>query len=247
MNFPRSLNHEELEFIRWLLPETSSVYGSLLWNIQARIILGEGRWGSGDLIMGESGMRIDMMMPMSPVVAYGECYIGETLLTVSVHEANTDEQIEIQFSGVYPLPQNISVSSGWTFSYWIPGMPCPATGGPVREVDLHDGSGNARYTIAISPSKKRLWLYHHASRYNQLLGITAFADELFRTHHIRDAEAVTHPNTMFDRLNEFTDGDLRQALLSYNTFGLHKFDTEGLVRVEKEDKKSFLGKLFNKN
>ncbi|HYM19729.1 MAG TPA: hypothetical protein VEW28_01860 [Candidatus Kapabacteria bacterium] len=246
MNFPRSLTNEELNILSWLLPEHSSVYGSLLWNIRSRIVLGEGRWGTGDLVMGSSDMQIDVTLPMTPAIAYGECFVGDETLSVSAHEKNIDDQIEVQFSGVFPISENIDTASGWTYSYWKPGMPCPATGEPVREAALYEASGAIKYTLAISSAKKTIWLHHHASAYNQFIGITAFADELFRTHHIRDADAVMHPASVFTRLSEFTDADLRRALIEYNTFGIRKFDVEGIAREEKVEKKSLLAKLLKK-
>src|SRR5690242_3935047 len=103
---PRSLTHTELEFIRWLLPEHSSVYTTTLKQIEKGSVLGEGRWGAGDLMIGNPNTSIDLTLGMTPVIAYGECIIGAEKLTISIHEPNIDDQIEIHFAGIYPLPED---------------------------------------------------------------------------------------------------------------------------------------------
>lgn len=246
MNFPRALTASELTLVRWLLPTTCSTYAELLRGIESSVAIGEGRWGLGDLMLGSTDTELDLTLTMAPIVAFGECSVAGETLSINIHELNVDDLIEIQFSGVWPIPENVSTASAWTYSYWKPGMPCPATGGTVREVSLRDNSGDVLYTLAISATKRIVWLHHNKSGYNQSIALTGFADEVFRTHNIRDAKAVTHPVTLFDRLAEFSDDDLRHACMSYNRVAKHKFDASNLVLSPMAKEKSLIARLLGR-
>lgn len=197
-------------------------------------------------MLGVSGTELDLTLGMAPVVAYGECIVGEDQLSLSIHELNADNLIEIQFSGVWPIPDEMTVASGWTYSYWKPGMPCPATNTPVREVRLTDPAGTPLYTLALSPAKRVVWLYHHSNGFNQLIALTGFADEVFRTHKIRDANVVTHPATLLERVDEFSDDDLRHAAIEYNMTSTRRFDATKVAITAKAKEKSLIARLLGR-
>ncbi len=240
----KKLTTSELEFVKWLLPRESEVYNDILHRIEHGVVLGEGRWGVGDLMIGTEGEAIDLTLGMSPVIAYGECRIGGTDVSISIHEPNVDDQIEIQFSGLYPIPESPSVDSGWTYSYWQPGMNSPISGVPVRTIELNTGHGILRYVLAIDSTKRSIWLHHTQTAFNELLPVTGFVDELLRTHGIRDAGSVTQPTKIFERLSEFSDNDLRRAFIEYAKQSQRKFEVEDLI-TEPEQPKGFLKKLFS--
>ena len=226
-----------------MLPENTPAYKpykDFLGNSQ---IIGEGRWGIGDLIFDKKNSPIDLTLGMPPVVAYAECQIANSQLTISVHEFNIDDQLEVQFSGVFPTPE-AEIKIKWCYSYWKPGDSCPATGGEVKEITLMNSAGNILFVLAISPQKKVLWLHHIVSGFNQLLPITAFYDELLRTKHIRDAKLISHPGTLFERLNDFSDYEYRKALLEYNKKASRKFDASDITIVAPKKKKSLFQRLF---
>lgn len=248
IHFPRSLTTAELEFVRWVLPNECETYRLALERIENDIIVGEGRWGHGDLMMGNQGAELDLSLGMAPVVAYGECQTrGGGSISISVHDPNPDNLIEVQFSGLWPIPDDIEVTSGWTYSYWKPGMPCPATGEMVREVVLTDSNLHPLYTLAISTAKHVVWLHHHATGFNQMIAVTGFADEVFRTHQIRDAKLVTQPAKMFETLAEYSDSDLRHALLEQNSIASRKFDAGKIALPPERVKPSIIGKLFTRH
>ncbi len=244
MSFPRSLSHTEAEFIHWLLPDHSSVYVQLAETIRASSVVGEGRWGTGDLMIG-TNTQIDLTLGMMSVVAYGECLIGDQKLTISIHEPNIDDQIEVQFS-IYPLPDNPQVISGWTYSYWKPGMPCPESGNAVREVAMHYKTGAAKYSLVFSPARKALWLFHHDTSYNEVLPITGFMDELLRTHNIREIETISKPAALFEQLDKYSDDDIRRAFWEYAQVANRKFDLSDIVIEEGKSKPSLFKKLLGK-
>lgn len=244
MTSPRSLSVAELEFIRWLLPEHSEVYAQTLKTIESGQVIGEGRWGLGDIMIGNNNIEIDHTLSMMPVIALGECITNLGSLSISIHEPNLDDMIEVQFSGIFPLPEHIEVISGWTYSYWHPGLPSPSTGEAVREVMLLTTTNIPRYTIVLSPSNKMLWCYDHVTKFNQLLTVTGFMDELLRTHGIRDAALVTNPTKMFEQLNNFSDTDIRKAFSKYARVTVRKLDVSDIVIEQSSTKTSLISKLF---
>src|SRR5579872_2445609 len=103
--YPRNLTSEEKEILRWLLPENIPAYKPYNDFLQTSEIIGEGRWGEGDLIFDKKKSTIDLTLGMPPVVAYGECEVNNSHLTISIHEFNIDNQLEVQFSGIFPIPE----------------------------------------------------------------------------------------------------------------------------------------------
>jgi len=244
--YPRQLQSAEKEILSWLLPDTIPAYKSYITFIQNSHVIGEGRWGEGNLLLDKKLSAIDLTLGMSPVVAYGECTINNSSLSISVHEFNIDEQLEIQFSGVFPIPESPIISNKWCYSYWKPGDLCPATNGPIREIIVKNKAHTVLYALAISPKKKVLWLHHVGSGFNQLIPVTAFYDELLRTKHIRDAALISHPATFFDKINDFTDAEYVTALLAYDKKASRKFDSSDIVIEPEKTKRSLIQKLFTK-
>ncbi len=246
MSYPRSLLPKEKELLLWLLPEVTKVFKPYSEFVIASQVVGEGRWGEGNLILDKKYSSIDLTLGMPPVIAYGECEVNGSKLSISVHDFNIDDQLEVQFSGLCPIPDLAVIENKWCYSYWKPGDLCPATGKSVKEIALCDTSHSVLYVLAISPTKKTLWLHHSNSGFNQLLPLTSFYDELLRTKHIRDGRLISRPATFFERVNDFSDTEYSKALLEYNKNASRKFDTTGIVIETETGKKSIFKKLFGK-
>jgi hypothetical protein len=167
-------------------------------------------------------------------------------LTISIHEFNIDAQLEVQFSGIFPIPESPGIKNKWCYSYWKPGDPCPAMSAKVKEVNLKNTSNQTKYVLAISEAKKVLWLHHNESGFNQLIPITAFYDELLRTKHIRDAKLIAHPVTLFEHVSDFSDNEYIKALLEYNKKASRKFDASDIAIETAKPKRSIFQKLFAK-
>ena len=246
MSYPRSLSLKEKELLLWLLPEGDAAYKPYNNFVTSSQVIGEGRWGEGNILLDKKLSSIDLTLGMPPVVAYGECDVNGIKLSISVHDFNIDGQLEVQFSGVYPIPEIAAIENKWCYSYWKSGNVCPATKTTIREINIKDKSSNVLYVLAISKEKKVLWLHHANSGFNQLLPLTTFYDELLRTKHIRDAKLISHPATFFERINDFSDNEYIQALLEYDKKANRKFDTTGIVIETEGSKKSIFKKLFGK-
>ena len=195
MAYPRSLTSVETELLRWLLPINVLAYKPYNYFAKDSQVIGEGRWGEGDLILDKKKLLIDLTLGMSPVVAYGECDLNGNKLSISVHDFNIDDQLEIQFSGVFPIPDSVIVNNKWCYSYWKPGDVCPATQTQIKEIFIRNNVSVVLYVLAISPAKKVIWLHNTVSGFNQLQPLTSFYDELLRAKHIRDAKLISHPAT----------------------------------------------------
>jgi len=246
MTYPQKLSATEINLLSWLLPENIPAYKPYQDFLQSSQIIGEGRWGEGDLILDRRQSSIDLTLGMPPVVAYGESTINGDQLSISVHEFNIDDQLEIQFSGIYPIPESQESKNKWCYSYWKSGDPCPATGAEVKEIAIKNSFATTLYVLAISPKKKVLWLHHSISGFNQLLPITAFYDELLRTKHIRDPKLISHPTTFFDRIDDFSGDEYTKALLEYNKKASRKFDASDIALEAPKRKKNIFQRLFTR-
>lgn len=220
--FPRELTEVEREFLYWLLPLDNGGYRPFNEFVQNAIVLGEGRWGEGDLMLAPFPASIDTTLGMEPIVAYGECLLDGNLMTISVHDLNADEQLEAQF-GIYPLPSEPKVELGWCYSYWKPGEPSPATDEAVREITLTRTDKKEPSLLVISKSQRSMWL-HHPNGFNRLLPVTGLNDELLRTHGIREFQQVANAAQFFTRIDEFSDTDVRKAFAEYVKRSGRNFD-----------------------
>ncbi len=246
MIYPRSLSSQELDLLFRLLPENIPAYKPYHDFIKTSQVIGDGRWGEGNLLIDKIISPIDLTLGMPPVVGYGECLINNLPLAISIHDHNIDGQLEVQFSGVFPIPDSPQITNLWCYSYWKSGDPCPATSQKVREIAIKDTNGSLKYILAISVAKKVLWLHHESSGFNQLLPLTNFYDELLRTKHIRDAKLISHPASFFEMVDDFTDTEYIKALLEYDKKAHRKFDTTGIIIETVKPKKSIFQKLFGK-
>ena len=70
--FPRPLRKREQDWLRFLLPESSKGFDRFYKEITELGVLGEGRWGRYDYVLGKPGQEIDRTEGMQPVKAYGE-------------------------------------------------------------------------------------------------------------------------------------------------------------------------------
>ncbi|MEI8134319.1 MAG: hypothetical protein WCH46_04460 [bacterium] len=243
--FPRQASETEIELLRWLLPHSSLGYLPYREFITKAQIIGEGRWGEGDLIFDTKLSTIDRTLGMMPVVSYGEFETNQRAFSISIHDFNVDDQLEVQFSGVYPVSGS-NIKMKWCYSYWKSGDKCPATDSEVREVVIQDNSESIIYVLAISPAKKVLWMHSVQTGFNQLIPITSFYDELLRVKHIRDATLISKPSTFFEQVENFTDDDFKKALLEYNKKANHKFDLSNMLQKSTAPKKSILQKIFGR-
>ncbi len=226
-SFPRLMSGQERAWLDFLLPEDRPGYRPLREQLRSLPVLGEGRWGAGDLILGARGRRIDPEAGMRPVAAYGE--INATapdgkgfVITLAVHYPDEEGLVEFQIAtqNIGGVPENFRERSAWTYSRWLPGGPCPATGAVVREIPLNP---RRALLLVISPVKRVLWLHDAEDLTNTLVPVTNYYNELMLLKGIRDPERALDHKRLFSELEDLTDGELRGAFVRYNS-GFPKVD-----------------------
>jgi hypothetical protein len=228
--FPRALSKFELDALAQLLPEDRTGYLKYRTFAERSMVIGEGRWGTGDLFLAEKISPIDLTAGMTPVVTFGEFSVAssgaEIEVTVTINEPQ-DEQLEVQFASDVPLNElaGATIIRSWTTSLWSPG-----SNPPIREVPLRSASG-IPFVFAVNAARRMLWVHHTVGGFNQLIPVTGFYEYLLRSHPPKDKKASLSARAFFDELPNLTDEMLRTALLHYNLEN-RKFDASALEQSE---------------
>lgn len=210
--FPRPLRAKEAELIHAVLPADRPGYRAYRDLVASMIVLGEGRRGPGNLILGFSGDMADRTSPLAPVIAYGMIETTLDLFSMTVREY-VGEQIDVEIvsSKGEQVPDHFEEKHRWTYSTWLPGYPSPATGLQPRETVIDDD-----HVLAIAAGEKRIWIYEGASGMNILIPVTSFYNEIMVRRGIRDPAIALHSSRLFSDLETYSDEDLRTAFVSYN-------------------------------
>ena len=227
--YPRPLSERERSWLELLLPAGRPGYEALRRRTLGMMVLGTGRWGEGDLLLGTPGKELDP--DAMPVIASGmiggEGPDGPLEIALSIHEPDDDGHIELRAAtlGGGPIPDEYVEHYRWSYSSWRPGEPCPASGGSVREVPL-DAAGAIR--LAISPRRRVLWLHDPSAMTNTPVPVTNFHNELMLVLGVRDPAIALDPGRLFPALDGFSDEELRAAFRRYN-MSFRKIDPERLL------------------
>jgi hypothetical protein len=213
-SYPRALDERERAWCAWLLPRERAAYAALASAIDELLVLGLGRWGAGDLVLGAEGQTIDLEAPMKPVAAYGELAIeGNGTLSISIHRPDDEGRIEMHCSGA-DLTAPLTASSRWCYSYWQPGEPSPSTGGALREIALDD---TGELVLALDASRRTLWLHDRTTKGNTLIPVTNLYNELMLLKGVRDPSVALEHRRLFDAPAENSDAEVRDAFRRYNS------------------------------
>lgn len=213
--FPRPLNRKEWLLIEWLLPGDRAGYKKYRSLLQSLQIIGYGRWGEGNYILGQPDDVPDTTSPMERIFANGMIESDDGTITVSVHEYVAG-QLEIQITnlaGEY-ISDDLNIRKKSTYSFWRPGAVCPFCGKPVREVKINTPHPAAVLTLCYNDN--RVWLYDETDGVNHPIPATNLHNELMLYKHIKDPEKVLNWKNLFNNPKDYTDGDLRQAFIIYN-------------------------------
>lgn len=212
MNFPRPLRAKEQDLILFVLPHESPGYNAYRKLIATMVVLGNGRRGTGNIVLGKSGETPDTSSPLAPVIAYGVVETTFDTFSITVREF-VGEQIDIEIVSMKgeDVPDHFEEKRRWTYSSWRPLQPSPATGLSVREVTVNDS-----LTLAMAKQEKRLWLHDATTQINHLIPITNFYNELMLHKRIRDPNIALKANLFWENLEKYSDSDVSAAFASYN-------------------------------
>lgn len=211
--FPRPLEAIERSWCAWLLPADRPAYASVAKAIEGLVVIGIGRWGEGDLVLGRADQQVDLEAPMEPVAAYGEILFDDgATLSLSVHHPDDEQRVELHLSGPgLAGATSRAERSRWCYSYWVPGEPAPSGGPLPREVSIGDG-----LTLAIDATRRVMWLHDQLSLGNTLVPVTNFYNELMLLKGIRDPAIALAHRRLFEHPEEAGDDELRGAFRRYN-------------------------------
>jgi hypothetical protein len=240
--YPRPLREKEHDLIEFVLPDDRPGYHHYCGLIASMVVLGEGRRGKGNLVLGTKGDTPDVSSPLAPVIAYGVVETTFDTFSVTVREyAGRQIDVEIVSTRGEEVPDHFEEKRRWTYSSWKPGDPSPSTGSPLREVVIVE-----HLILAIAQQEGRLWVYDGASGMNLLIPITNFYNELMLYKSIRDPNIALRSDLFFLNLGSYTDRELRAAFVSYNNL-MHKVKLETQTLVEEpRGLRDLLTKLLKK-
>lgn len=213
VSYPRKLRPKERDLLETVLPENRPGYQAYRILLSTMDVIGEGRRGAGNFVLGMAGDKPDITSPLGPVIAYGmvETTRDEFSVTVREHVANQMD-IEIVSSHGEEIPDHYEEKRRWTYSTWTPRTPSPHTGELAREVRI-----NENLVLGILMTERRLLLHDGVSGMNHLIPITNFYNELMLVKNIRDPQIALHSHLLFEDLMSYSESDLRSAFVAYNT------------------------------
>ena len=239
-NFPRKLKELERELLFSILPSEKSGYLTYREKIENKYVLGSGRFGETNLILGNKEEELDIQDASSTIFAAGSIIYDEGKIEISINE-EIEDRIEFDISPKdYEFVFKCKEIKRWNYSEWIPGQKSPKENSYVREVIISQG----KYILAISPEEKRIWLHENDSGINHLIPLSNYYNQLMIEKNIRDPKIALKPNLFFGdktgKHSEYTDIELRNTFISYNKY-LRKLDIkEKPIITKTKSKRKFL-------
>lgn len=240
--FPRKLSVEEKEYLNFVLPENKPGYKLYRDKLNHLFVIGYGRFGGTNLILGKENDKPDLSIPSSPVLAAGSVIFNTGELYIIVHEEEYD-QIEIDISETVKkeIIKEKSEIKRWSYSAWNPGEKAPDDNGYVREVVLHKDN----FILAIAPSHKKIWIHNIKTGINHFIPSGIFYNELMSIKGIRESKIVLNYNLLFEKLSEYSDNELFTSFVNYNKLKKRIHFEYSYVKID-EKESSFLKNIFRR-
>lgn len=211
--FPRELSSSEKKCLFEALPENKMGYKQYREILENLSVIGYGRFGAGNLILGEDDDVVELDIPSAPIFAVANITFNNAKIYVTIHEESND-QVEVDIKNIEGegVPEEFLPNDVWTYSLWVPGQKAPHDNSEIREIHILKND----IVMAIAPHHKKIWVYNSKSGINHFVPVTNFYNELLLLLNNRDPEKAMDPGRLFSHLSEFTDEQLIQAFLIYN-------------------------------
>ena len=193
------------------------------------MVIGAGRRGEGEIIIGKPDQQPDFSAPLAPVYSYGVLQTERDAITLTLREI-FDDQISVEIVGmatdaVAEIPGTVRK---WTYARWKTGLPCPQCGDVAREVHLARGSEPAAgHVLAFCPRDRRIWIYDGIEKTCRPIPVTQYHNELMIHKNIRQPEVALKSDRMFSEIGKYSDDDLAAAFAAYNRLK-SKVDIHGI-------------------
>lgn len=239
----RDLHKNEQEVIFSILPENKIGYKKYREMISEMKVVGTGRFGDGNFILGKAGTKVDLSIPSTPVFATGTVHLKDKNIDIAIHEVE-DDMIEVQVSPDFDTGAEFQIKNVTCYSNWYPGDNSPINSVLVKEYIIKKDC----LVLAVDANNKRLWLHNQETGVNHLLPVSNFFNELMRLKRIKDEKRIQNPSSLFERLDEFTSEDIKLTFYQYNKY-IRKFNFQ-LDPVDwnkSKQKKKNLFKIFSRN
>jgi hypothetical protein len=247
--FPRKLSKLEQDWLFYLLPSHRKGYNEYRKLIEGMRVIGEGRFGEGNYVLGCEGDKPDLSYSSTPVFACGQVICeatadlrgaeskrerrsgsderrgnptNKTIIQISIHE-HYDNKIEYSINNLLgeSIPENLAEVERWSYSYWKPGAPSPFENDKLHEYQL--SRDKDKLVLAVSPANRSIWLYDSKTEINHIIPVTNFINELLRLKRIINKKEGMDLDYIFSNLNAFDTKDFKNAFLEYNKHW-HKVD-----------------------
>jgi hypothetical protein len=240
--YPRKLNDKEKEFLFYILPENKPVYKDYRERLESMAVIGAGRFGEGNCVMGFSEDKPDLSYSSLPVFAAGQfIYNNNTAVQITIHE-EFESKIEFNISNVNgeKIPLNDKPVRKWTYSVWNEGDPSPFDNDELREVNMMN-----KFLLVISKANKSIWIHEFDTQFNHIIPVTNFLNELRRGNKEVDKTHGIDVNNIIDNINNFEDRKLIDTVVIYNK-QWRKLDLSALDEKKLPKKKKSWPSLFKK-
>ena len=241
--FPRDLTEREKDWLFTALPENKIGYKKYRDLIESLSVIGYGRFGEGNLVLGDTSDVVDLEDPSSPIFAISNIAFEEAHIYVTIHE-EFDDQIEVDIKSVNgeKIPDNLHQTQIWTYSTWLPGQKAPSDNSFVREIHLISNE----LVLAIAPAHKKIWVYNSKSGINHFVPVTNYYNELMILLANKDPETALNPGRLFTNTEDFTDEQLAQGFLVYNRhWNRIELDYHLFEKKDDQKKKTIFGPKRN--
>jgi hypothetical protein len=240
--FPREITSREKDFLFSVLPELKPGYKNYRQKIENKFVVGYGRFGNSNLILGEKKTVPDLLESSSPVFAIGTIICEECEIDVLIHEEN-DEEIEFDISArkLEKIPEDLTEITRWNYSEWQPGEKAPYDNSFVREIEIKA----QEFLLALAPFHKKIWLYSYIDGVNHIIPVTNFYNYIMMIKKNRDSKTALNPALMFKLMDEFTDLELKSAFVAYNNY-FNRVSLRLEPHIEKKKSKRNFWNLFKK-
>lgn len=242
--YPRRLTERERNWIEWILPAERPGYAEYRSLAQTMVVIGPGRRGEGEFLLGKEGTIPDVTAPLPPVFAYGSIETDAGTISITLREVFDGQiSVEIVSHRGETVPQSYTEQRRWTYSMWRPGDACPQCGRQLRTVPMHStGMGHDHLVLALCAADKRMWVYDSRTQVNRLIPVTNFYNELMLHKNIRDAKIALDHKRLFTEIHSYSDEELAYAFLTYNKLKA-KVRVEGAIEADRPEPPGIIGRL----
>ncbi len=222
VDFPREIYNSEKEILFSVLPESKSGYKKYRQRISGMKVIGQGRFGGGNFILGFEGDEVELDIPSASVFSSGIVRYNEVKFDVTIHE-DEENQIEYDISpfGKLKPEENIKIDSVASLSSWNKGEKSPYTNSAVKEYVVL----NNKFILVIDQSAKKIWMNDMETGVNHIIPLTNYYNELMRYKNIREHDIALKPGRFFDDLDKYSEQDILSAFLKYDKY-MNRFNLQ---------------------